>query len=439
VKSSAPSVHKNESQTNGESRPAPAPYSELVRRLQLTANAIDFLLGHPDLKPSDRDLGLFIIRQTLLFGKEADKNTARQQAHGVRNLNRGTGRHEKTLQRARSRLRQVGFMRVLGEPGDRRGNAYAPDFDFIARTVEKLRTPEQIAPPYPGANCSNHQSYPSGSNTQSLAASERARSERTTVAAVRALDMRVPKADALPRAPWKSVPVGDREAEAMQAHLIAITKAYPSASFGPPSRTTARDMLAAAKLAKVDATPDQVSAFLAWKFRDRRPYPYENGIRTFGGMLRMVADDLDAWLSTLPAREATRVTETDADRSADQPSEQIPEPRREEEDSFMPPAPPPTATVREAESPSPCQHCSGRGYLLDDSGTERVTGEELQTIAAWACHCSKGRDIGYGRLAAIERKEAERRGVGWIAAHFPSDSAARHQSRNMPATGRASC
>jgi hypothetical protein len=243
---------------------------------------------------------------------------------------------------------------------------------------------------------------------------------------------RVPKADAPPRAPWKSVPVGDHEAEAMQAHLIAISKAYPSANFGPPSRTTARDMLAAAKLAKVDATPDQVGTFLACKFRDKRPYPYESGIRTFGGMLRMVADDFGAWLSTLPAEEAAQVTENDADRSADRPSEQIPEPRREEY-SFVRPGPSPTATVREAESPGPCQHCSGRGYLLDDSGTERVTGEELQTIDARACYCSKGRDVGYRRLVEIERKEAERRGVGWIAAHRPFD-----QSRNMPATGRAS-
>src|SRR5215469_368281 len=124
-------------------------YSELVRRLTLISEGIDFLLGHPDLKPSDRELGVFILRQTLLFGKDTDRNTARQQAHGVRNLNRGTGRHEKTLQRARQRLRKIGFMRVLSEPGNRRGNAYAPDCDFISQAVARMRTPEQIAPPHP--------------------------------------------------------------------------------------------------------------------------------------------------------------------------------------------------------------------------------------------------------------------------------------------------
>ena len=39
-------------------------YSELVRRLTLITEGIDFLLGHPDLKPSDRELGLFELRVT---------------------------------------------------------------------------------------------------------------------------------------------------------------------------------------------------------------------------------------------------------------------------------------------------------------------------------------------------------------------------------------
>jgi hypothetical protein len=76
------------------------------------------------------------------------------------------------------------------------------------------------------------------------------------------------------------------------------------------------------------------------------------------------------------------------------------------------------------ESFGPCQHCSGRGYLLE-TGTEQVAGEELKTIAAWPCGCSKDRAIGFGRLAAIERDEAERRGPGWIAAHRPFDHAAK--------------
>ena len=60
-------------------------YADLVRRLQRITTGIDFLLGHADLKPSDRELALLILRQTVLFGKETDKITAQQQAHGVRN------------------------------------------------------------------------------------------------------------------------------------------------------------------------------------------------------------------------------------------------------------------------------------------------------------------------------------------------------------------
>jgi hypothetical protein len=138
----ATSVCESESQPNSKTARAAPSYSELVHRLRLVTAGIDFLLGHPDLKPSDRELGAFLLRQTVLFGKETDKNTARQQAYGVGNLNRGTRRHEKTLQRARGRLRQTGFMRVLGEPGDRLGNAYAPDFEFILLQVDKIRTPE---------------------------------------------------------------------------------------------------------------------------------------------------------------------------------------------------------------------------------------------------------------------------------------------------------
>jgi hypothetical protein len=129
-------------------------YAELLRRLKLMSAAIDCLIGDPDFKPSDIKLGLFMIRQTLLFGKDADKNTSRQQAHGIRRLNRGTGPHPKTLQHSRARLRKRGFMRVLGLPGDRRGNLYAPDFGFIVREAESMRAQEQIAPPHSGAESS---------------------------------------------------------------------------------------------------------------------------------------------------------------------------------------------------------------------------------------------------------------------------------------------
>ena len=60
--------------------------------------------------------------------------------------------------------------------------------------------------------------------------------------------------------------------------------------------------MAAAKLARQDATPADVSAFLAEKFRDRRPFPYERGIQKFAGMFTMVAEDSRSTTRTTPAR-----------------------------------------------------------------------------------------------------------------------------------------
>jgi hypothetical protein len=70
-------------------------HSELRPRSSLVTARTDFPLGH--LRPSDRELRLFIQRRTGLFGREIrkDNKKARRQAHGVRHPNRGTGRHEK--------------------------------------------------------------------------------------------------------------------------------------------------------------------------------------------------------------------------------------------------------------------------------------------------------------------------------------------------------
>lgn len=153
-------------------------------------------------------------------------------------------------------------------------------------------------------------------------------------------------------------------------------------------------------------------------------------------MLRIVAEDFGAWFRSQEAAQAPQ-----AARAADQPSEHTLAPQLEEPSFAQSTAPvppesippqwtihPPSAlaaiTDRDEGLPSPCQHCSDKGYLLDDAGTEQVAGEELKTIAASACNCSKGREIGCGRLAEIERKEAGRRGVGWISAHRPFDHVA---------------
>ncbi len=292
MKSYALSVHESASQPSSTITDAAPSYSELVHRLKLVTVAIDFLLGHPDLKASDRELGLSFLRQTILFGKQTDKSTARQQAHGVRNLNRGTGRHEKTLQRARGRLLRAGFMRVLSEPGDRRGNAYAPDFDFIEQQVEKMRTKERIAPPHPGAKCSPHQSYPSGSNCQNAAQLARSPIQRQKQKS-ESETKQTP-----PAAPWKSVLVEDHDIDCMQAHLVAITEGYPNSNFGPPSRATARDMIGAARLSNPDTTPEYAATFLAAKFAKRKPFPYENGLRRFGGMIVAVKEDFPEWVKT---------------------------------------------------------------------------------------------------------------------------------------------
>ena len=310
MSSYALSVPKSIPQRKSDLAPAAPPYTELVRRLRLTGACIDFLLGHPDLKPSDRELALLILRQTVLFGKETDKITGKQQARGIRNLNRGIGRHPKTLQRARKRLRGAGFMRVFYESGDRRGNSYSLDFDHMHAELEKWRTAEQIAPGHSGANCSPHQSYPSGSGSKSsarLAGSQptiRYEFEETGSESAQNHPSLLTNRRPCRQAPWKMVSVSDDEVQQMQAHLEAIAEAYPRSDFGPANRTTARDMLAAAKLADPQANADHVRAFLASKFQHKAPYPYEAGIRIFGGMLRMVAEDFGAWFRFQQAREA---------------------------------------------------------------------------------------------------------------------------------------
>jgi len=459
LKSYATSVRVDRSQLNHGQGSAAPPYSELVQRLRLIGAGIDFLLGHPDLKSSEVILGVFELRQTALFGKETDQNTARQQASGVRCLNRGTGLHPKTLQRARRRLREAGFMRVLFEPGDRRGSTYSPDFEHILAAVAEMRTPEQIAPGYPGANCSPHQSYPSGSNSQSsarLAGSQPAPPEESrkprAEPAQQDTPLRDSRAFSAALRKMKMVFVPHEAEERMQAHLKAITETYPRAKFGPANRTTAHDILAAATLADsrgigdvasideaIRRLPDDVAAFLASKCRDKRPYPYENGIRTFGGMLKVVYEDFSVWFRSQQAPETPVAADAASPSSPSEPCEtaMLPTPDMR----FLHPAHPVSARAPVSQpnraapnTAGPCERCAGKGYRLHDTGTESVAGEELKTIAARACECPKGRQIGYRLLADIERQEAKRRGPGWIAEHRPCDQAANYAARSPAAS-----
>jgi hypothetical protein len=112
-------------------------------------------------------------------------------------------------------------------------------------------------------------------------------------------------------APWKTIAVAPDDAEQMQAHLRRITESYPRSNFGPLNRTTARDLLAAAKVTTPEATPNDVAAFLASKFRDKRPYPYENGLIEFGGMLVTVHEDFPNWFRSQPQGPKEIRTETE--------------------------------------------------------------------------------------------------------------------------------
>jgi hypothetical protein len=66
----------------------------------------------------------------------------------------------------------------------------------------------------------------------------------------------------MPPGSQEKVFVPDDEVQQMQTHLKGFTEAYPRANFSPANRATARDMLAAARLADPKSTPDDVVAFL---------------------------------------------------------------------------------------------------------------------------------------------------------------------------------
>lgn len=221
-----------------------------------------------------------------------------------------------------------------------------------------------------------------------------------------------------------AVPVPECDVESMLGHLVAITEAYPCSSFGPVNPTTARDLVAAAKLSDPDANAAHVSEFIAWKFQQKRPYPYEGGIETFGGMLTMVAEDFGAWFS----KQRKLVQENPP------PLENTPTPQAEQNSSDQEitmaetaeaistpvpePLPHPTSTDGQRESIASCS-CLGRGYRIDDTGSEELAGVTIRTVALVPCRCPKGREIGFARLAAMEKKIANERGSGWVAAHRP--------------------
>src|SRR5262249_52021343 len=151
------------------------------------------------------------------------------------------------------RLRKAGFMRVLCQPGDRRGNTYSPDFAHVQAEVQKFRSPERFAPGSPGANGSAPQSYSSSSNFQradgdKLASAAGPSGKTHPPQQPKAQFQTTERATKEPK-PWKRVTVASDEVQAMHDHLERIVEKYPRTNFGQLSGTTARDILAAAKLA----------------------------------------------------------------------------------------------------------------------------------------------------------------------------------------------
>ena len=93
--------------------------------------------------------------------------------------------------------------------------------------------------------------------------------------------------------------------------LDRVSSCFPH--FGPPSRTTARHLLAAARLSREamgfdsgDVTPDDVRQFLDSKLQKRR----RRGLRCFGGLLVAAHEDFGESLDKLRAEaEAARSAE----------------------------------------------------------------------------------------------------------------------------------
>jgi hypothetical protein len=78
--------------------------------LRLTQSATDFLLAHPSLahRGVARELGLLVMRKTVLIGQPAGEVTHRDfQLHALR-----TGRNCEVMQRQVRTLRASGFLRT---------------------------------------------------------------------------------------------------------------------------------------------------------------------------------------------------------------------------------------------------------------------------------------------------------------------------------------
>jgi hypothetical protein len=90
------------------------------------------------------------------------------------------------------------------------------------------------------------------------------------------------------RAPWKTSVVTDEDTAEMWHRLGAISEAK---RFGVLLPITARDILAAARLADPDAKPSDVQEFCRYKASSNK------GLREWGGILKSAYEEFGAWRS----------------------------------------------------------------------------------------------------------------------------------------------
>jgi hypothetical protein len=125
-----PMAGRHRSQEPTYSRP------DFLTRLKILTAAIDFLFSHPAILGPEFKLGIFILRQTILFGRFGDQMSHRQQMDGIRRLNRGTRISERRLIRACSQLAKIGFVTIVLHPGDWRGSEYQLNLPTIENYLE---------------------------------------------------------------------------------------------------------------------------------------------------------------------------------------------------------------------------------------------------------------------------------------------------------------
>jgi hypothetical protein len=237
-----------------------------VKRLQLVAAGIDFLLNHPQLKFSDLLAGLMILRQTVLFGKLSDTMILRQLSEGVRNLNRGTGRTPRRLSLATARLQKVGFLRTRRAEHGWQGNTYELCVDNILTHVREFRQPASSAEGE--SNNSRHRLAPDPSLLHSANTHSR-----------------LPEGESVLGTSNGSPAPGAQEMEILEAELNAILSQL-RIPLPPPDRSTCMNLFEGARRNSPDATPNEI----AWFVRDilvDRPTRF----RTWGGVVTAVRGD----------------------------------------------------------------------------------------------------------------------------------------------------